>query len=207
MKKTWTTKVLIALLTLALVAGAFIVAPKEAQAAGELSIDVSGLKTKGKLNEEYASSISASGGDGAYTFSLAAGAFPDGLDWANDATGAISGIPTKGGKFSVQFLVTDGTGATKASSYVDIVINSGPTAINTPDDASVGVGEQVNLDFSASGGYPNSYDYTLVGDTVPGMKLSGGTYSGKPTKAGTYSVQVKAQYSTTKETIRVEEDK
>lgn len=58
----------------------------------------------------YNSAVIASGGTGAYQFSITAGALPNGIA-LNPATGTLSGTPTADGTFSYTVQVTDSAGA------------------------------------------------------------------------------------------------
>jgi large repetitive protein len=66
----------------------------------------------GDVGTPYAAQLQASGGTGAYTWSVTGGSFPDGLTLSS--SGAISGTPTVVGGSSFSVRVTDEAGATDA---------------------------------------------------------------------------------------------
>lgn len=72
---------------------------------GVLAIEC-GTVPAAAVGATFAHTVTASGGDGAYTF---AGTLPDGL--AIDASGSITGVPTTAGATTLELTVTDGTGA------------------------------------------------------------------------------------------------
>ena len=64
----------------------------------------------GGLGASYSQTLAATGGTGADTWSIAAGALPGGLSF-NSGAGVISGIPTATGTFNFTVLATDTVGA------------------------------------------------------------------------------------------------
>ena len=64
--------------------------------------------TTGQIGLPYASSLAASGGTPAYTYSISSGSLPAGLT-LNPTTGAITGTPTTAGTFTFTATVTDST--------------------------------------------------------------------------------------------------
>src|SRR4030095_1303224 len=67
-------------------------------------------------NLAYSQMVSATGGNGSYTFSVSAGALPSGLT-LTAATGALSGTPTTAGTFNFTGTATDGLGASGSRAY------------------------------------------------------------------------------------------
>lgn len=103
--------------TLGAVAGSTVLTVQPAT----LSITTASL-AGGTANLSYSATLAASGGTGAYTWSLAAGALPGGLSLA-PATGAITGTPTVSGTFNFTARVTDaGTPAQTATRALSLAV-------------------------------------------------------------------------------------
>lgn len=78
-----------------------------------------GILPPGDVGEPYTAQLVASGGTGAYTWSLAEGALPAGLTLAPD--GAISGTPAEWGGTTFTLRVTDETGTSHARAFTLVV--------------------------------------------------------------------------------------
>lgn len=83
-------------------------------AAAAPSITTTSLPTA-TFNVRYSATLSATGGTGAFTWSLASGTLPNGLKLST--TGAISGTPKKRGTFNFTVRVTDAAAATATKSF------------------------------------------------------------------------------------------
>lgn len=96
----------------------------------------------------YSQAITVTGGTGAKTFGLAAGALPLGLT-LNATTGLISGTPTTAGTSSFTIKVSDAAGAAATKAY-SIVINSAVVAPTAPATFTVSAvsGSQINVSWS-----------------------------------------------------------
>ncbi len=73
----------------------------------------------------YSQIVSATGGAAPYTYSIIAGALPPGLS-LNSTTGAITGIPTGTGSFSVTIQARDVNGNVGSRVYVAFVVRPNP---------------------------------------------------------------------------------
>ena len=146
---------------------------------------------QGTVGARYADQLSATGGTGTLTFTLAGGTtLPPGLSLSN--TGLITGTPTTAGTFPFTVTATDQNGAS-ASLPLSIVVNPS-VAINpnTPPQGTVGARYADQL--SATGG-TGTLTFTLAGGTTlpPGLSLSNtGLITGTPTTAGTFPFTVTA---------------
>jgi Putative Ig domain len=149
----------------------------------------------GVVSAAYSLSLSASGGIGNQTWSLASGSLPLGLTLST--AGVISGIPTQanstGSSFTVQ--VQD-SGSPAQISSISFTIHIAPvltittTAGQLPDAV---IGSPYSFTFASNGGI-TPIQWTLASGTLPpGLTLgTGGALTGTPTSPGNYTFTVQA---------------
>ncbi|WP_294990045.1 putative Ig domain-containing protein [uncultured Stenotrophomonas sp.] len=138
----------------------------------------------------YQQTLTASGGNGSYTFSLSAGALPPGI--ALSSSGVLSGTPTNVGSHGFTVTATDGFGFSGSQVYTLSV--SAPVIVFVQTTLP---GGQVATAYSqalSAGGGSGSFTYSLTaGALPPGIALSSaGALSGTPTTAGNYGFTVTA---------------
>jgi len=174
--------------------------------AGPPTIKTASLP-QGAVNTPYGSTglgvaISATGGTGAYTWSISSGSLPPGLT-LNSSTGVISGTPTTLGNYPFTAQVTDAAGRSATqnlSIYIEGVVSITPSVLPS---GSVRVAYSQTL--TASGGL-TPYTWCVLAGTPPacdptqaslpaGLSLNTttGVISGTPTTNGTpttFTVQV-----------------
>src|SRR6185369_13283137 len=137
----------------------------------------------GTQNTAYSQTVTASGGNGSYTYSIASGSLPTGLT-LNASSGAITGTPTGSGLSNFTIGVVDTGGNTGSQAYS---VNIGTNSL-TVSPNSLPAGTQ-NFAYSqtvtASGGN-GTYAFAISAGTLPaGLALSsGGVISGTPTGSG-----------------------
>jgi hypothetical protein len=144
-----------------------------------------------QMSVQYAAALAATGGSGAYLWTLTSGALPPGLT-LNGQLGVISGTPMAVGNYGFDITVADASGATNtAVRTFTIAVSGPPLQVAT---ATVPGGRETlpySVTLAASGG-SGSYVWSLAsGSLPPGLSLSAtGSLSGTPTSGGTYAFTV-----------------
>ena len=153
-----------------------------------------GTLPSGTVGVPYSASVTASGGDGEYTFSC--GSVPDWMSCGQDGgTYTISGTPKESGSYSFTVSVSDGESpARTASATFSFTINDAAVSLSpsggTLPSGTVGVPYSASV--TASGG---DGEYTFSCGSVPDWMScgqDGGTYtiSGTSKESGSYSFTV-----------------
>lgn len=139
----------------------------------------------------YAQTLQATGGAPSYTWSVTSGSLPPGLS-LSASTGAISGIPTLGGKFPFNVTVSDNS-VPRQIMTATMNITVGVTALNINTAAlPPGIaGSAYSQALSASGGTPG-YAWSVISGNLPaGLTLSSsGAITGTPSASGTFAFGV-----------------
>jgi len=144
--------------------------------------------------------LAAQGGEAPYSWSIASGNLPGGLQ-LNSTSGLVSGTPTVAGKFTTGFRVLDSAQhAVSAALTIGIAAEGpspSPTALSiTTTSAPKGtVGVSYSFALAAQGGTP-PYSWSVSSGTLPvGLALhsSTGEVSGTPTLAANESVKIQVQ--------------
>ena len=141
----------------------------------------------------YSKVLKATGGKSPYTWSVSAGALPDGLK-LGASTGKINGQATKAGTFSFTIKAKDSNGAAASKKFTLKVTQTtltGTLASTLTRRASY------TKTLKATGG-KSPYAWSVSAGTLPdGLKLgaSTGKITGSVTKAGTFSFTIKAKDS------------
>jgi large repetitive protein len=144
----------------------------------------------------YNQTLTASGGTGSYTYSVAAGALPAGL--ALSSAGVISGTPTTSGSFNFTVTAKDGDGFTGSKAYSLTV--SAPTIMVSPATLPAATAETAYSQTLIASGGTGSYTYAVSAGALPaGMSLipTTGVLSGTPTAVGSFSFTITATDSST----------
>ncbi len=156
---------------------------------------ITGATPNGTVGVQYAAMLTASGGTGALTLSLASGTLPAGLTF-NATTGVISGIPTTTGasSFVVQVVdMSDVPDTVTASRSITIGTVVATLALSGNPPTGV-VGTAYSSTLTASGGTA-PYTFTVASGALPaGLTLSSaGLISGTPTASGTSAFTAQVQ--------------
>jgi Putative Ig domain len=177
--------------------------PSSQSASSSLSISISPAALAvtttslpgGTASAPYPStSLQASGGVPAYSWSLQSGSLPTGLNLS--AAGVISGTPASAGAHPLTFVVTDSfTTPETAKASLTLTVSAAPTSTltlttTTLAEATVNIAYSATL--TATGGVA-PYTFTLANGTAlpAGLTLSSaGGISGTPTTAGSAAFTV-----------------
>ncbi|MEN9504535.1 MAG: hypothetical protein RI958_461 [Actinomycetota bacterium] len=155
----------------------------------------------GTTNTAYvATSITAAGGTGTYTYSRTAGTLPAGLTLS--AAGLLSGTPTAAGTSTFTVQALDGAGRTGTRQFSVTVVAGVSITTATLPAGNVGVA-YANTQVAASGG-TTPYTWSIASGALPaGLSISaGGLVSGTPTAAGSSTVTLRVTDSASRTATR-----
>ncbi len=143
----------------------------------------------------YRATVTASGGSGAYTFTVTAGSLPSWLA-LNATTGVLSGMPTSMGSSSFTVTASDNqnSGLTGSQSYTLAVSAANSLSLSPSALPGATANSAFSAALSAIGGSGN-YSYSVTAGSLPSwlvLNASTGVLSGTPTATGTSSFTVTA---------------
>ena len=125
--------------------------------------------TTGQVGLSYASSLAASGGTPAYTYSISSGSLPPGLT-LNPTTGAITGTPTTAGNYAFTAQASDSAASPQVATVncsINITVSVPGVVISHGDTATIGFWKNKNGQalIKALNGGPNA---TALGNWLAG---------------------------------------
>ena len=143
----------------------------------------------GITGEVYADTLTATGGNGVYTWSVVFGTLPSGLSLS--PSGIVSGTPTARARNLVRFAVFSAGSAASAAVFV-VAIDQPQITSSVLSNGRTGLPYTEQLAMTGGDGLSFNNAWSLVsGDLPPGLSLSGsGRISGTPTQAGTWTFRV-----------------
>jgi len=161
------------------------------------SITMASLPSPWAVNVAYPpTSLTATGGTGALTWSLAPGSAPLPTGLTISAAGVISGTPTSTGTFNFTTRVTDVLGAWGDKPF-SIIVTAALTIITPAVTSPWTAGIPYSQSLAASGGL-TPYTWTQIAGALPGgLTLTGNVISGTPTATGAFNFTVQVTDSTT----------
>lgn len=114
-------------------------------------LSISASLPAGSVGTSYTGSVTASGGSGSYTFSIASGQLPSGVQMAS-TSGSVSGTPSASGSFSFSVSVSDSKGDSEQKSFqMSVSGNSGSGGNSGGSGASSGSGGSGSSSGSGTG--------------------------------------------------------
>lgn len=147
------------------------------------------------IQAPYGVRVKAAGGNGTFTFSLASGNLPPGLNLA--AHGDISGIPLQTGDFEFRVQVESGTATATRDLAIKVNHAIVPLTLVTRELPAAEFGAPYSVKLSAVGGTaPYRWQLSEGAHLPPGLALStDGTIEGQPEADGVFEFQVEVEDS------------
>ena len=149
----------------------------------------------GIVDEPYSQTITASGGQEPYTFTMTSGTLPAGLGpITND--GVIAGTPTETGTYTFTVTATDANGCTGLREYT-LVINDAacPLISLLPTVLPSGIVDTPYSQTITADGGQEPHTFSMTSGTLPsGLSpiTSDGVIAGTPTETGTFTFTITA---------------
>ena len=149
---------------------------------------------KSEVGVPFEATVSATGGTGTYTWTLAAGSLPTGVEF-DPTTGAISGTPEEAGRFTFSITATDTEGRVTTLNVTLTV--AAELAIKTLRLKAAKVGRLYQAKLATLGGVQPVRWKLLRGKPPLGVRFAKklGTFVGTPRRAGTFRLTVQASDS------------
>lgn len=145
----------------------------------------------GTQGTAYSVTLAATGGSGARTWNVSAGALPSGVTLS--PAGVLGGTPTAAGTFTFTARVADASGADTQALSLVVNPSVSPLTITTTSLPGGTVGAAYSATLAATGG-SGARTWTIAAGTLPaGLGLTtAGVISGQPTSAvtSTFTVRV-----------------
>jgi large repetitive protein len=152
---------------------------------------VSAQHSSAEVGIRFATTVTATGGAGTYTWSLASGSLPAGVA-LNTATGAIAGTPRAAGSFAFAVKATDADGrAATANAALTIAPK---LTLKTLRLKAARVGRSYQARLTTAGGV-RPLNWRASGKLPPGVRFvkSLGALTGTPRRTGTFRITVQAR--------------
>jgi len=141
---------------------------------------------KAEVGAAFSHAQTATGGSGAFTWSISKGALPSGLVLGNDGT--ITGKPALPGRYSFTVTATDSESRSKSEDVTLVVASK--LAVKTSKLKSAHAGVAYRSKILTSGG-AGPFTWRVAGKLPAGFRLGKtGLLFGTPTKAGVYRATV-----------------
>jgi hypothetical protein len=145
----------------------------------------------GTVSSPYSQNFTATGAQGAVTWSVSAGALPGGLT-LNSATGLLSGTPTASGSFAFTVQAVDATNLPVTANYTLQILNVLTISPATLPNGTIGSLYSQTL---TAAGATGAVGWSITAGALPGGLTLGattGVLSGTPTAAGSFNFTVQA---------------
>ena len=123
----------------------------------------------GTVGEGYSQSVTASGGEGSYSWSVASGSLPEGLALSSGTPSAtISGTPGAAGDYAFTLQVSDGTQTTTQALSIAVLAAPPPTVVPTEPLLTLDDFDRADETLSDSGRWTNG----VIGSAETGLQVS-----------------------------------
>ncbi len=157
--------------------------------AGGISVTTTSLSA-GATQAPYAQTLTATGGTPPYSWSVTAGALPNGIT-LGALSGALAGTPTVTGVFTFTVTVTDANSVTAQKQFT-LSVGTGLTFTTPASLPGATAGVSYSFTVQASGGQP-PYSWSITQGALPdGLSLNAasGLIGGTPATPGTFNFTV-----------------